>query len=68
MDSEDYAKYPNLLRVARELTHCKHPDKVIHTILSVIECGADNLANGNKDISLAAGEVLALLEQSCGNQ
>ena len=67
MDSEDYAKYPNLLRVARELTRCKHPYKVAGTLLSAIKCSANNLADGNEDICLTVGEVLTLFEQSCGN-
>lgn len=67
MDREDYAKYPNLLRVARELTRCKHPHKAAGVLLSVVKRGTDDLADGNKDIGLTVGEVLALLEQSCGN-
>ena len=68
MDSEDYAKYPNLLRVARELTRCKHPYEVADTVLSVAKCGIDDLADGDEDIGLAVGEVLALFQQSCANQ
>ena len=68
MDSEDYAKYPNLLRVAKELTRCKHPYKVAGALLSVIECGADDLTDGNEDIGLTVGEVLAFFEQSRRNQ
>lgn len=67
MDSGDYVEYPNLLRVAKELTRCKHPYKVADAILSVAKCGMDDLANGNEDIRLTFGEVLALFEQSCGN-
>lgn len=67
MDSGDYAKYPNLLRVAKELTRCKHPYKVADAILSVAKCGMNDLADGNEDIRLTFGEVLTLFEQSGSN-
>lgn len=65
MDNADCAKYPNLLRVAKELTKCKQPYKIADVFLSAIKCGTDDLTDGNEDISLTVGEVLALLEQSC---
>lgn len=64
MDSGDYAKYPNLLRVARELARCKRPYKAAGVLLSVVKRGTDDFADGNKDIGLTVGEVLALFEQS----
>lgn len=67
MDSGDYTKYPNLLRVARELNRCKHPYKAADAILSVAKCGMNDLANGNEDIRLTFSEVLALFEKSGSN-
>lgn len=47
-----FANRPNLLRVATELAGYKNPDKILNAVKLVLEGGADDSTNAQKDISL----------------
>lgn len=56
--NDDYKKYPNLMRVAKELAACKNAYKVAPTLLFIIERSIQNSANGTDNLRLGCGDIL----------
>lgn len=59
-----YQDYPNVFRVAQEIAHCKHPDKVLDAVHQLLKCGIKDSANGGENFGLTVGNVLTILEGS----
>lgn len=53
-----YQDYPNLFRVAQEMARCKNPDKVLNSVLLLLEGGVENPTYSGEDFGLTLGDIL----------
>lgn len=60
MNCRRYKDYPNLFRVAQEMARCKNPDKVLNSMLTLLEGSVKDSTYGGEDFGLAGADVLPL--------
>lgn len=60
MSCRRYKDYPNLFRVAQEMARCKNPDKVLNSMLTLLESSIKDSTDSGEDFGLAGADVLSL--------
>ena len=63
MRGNKYQDYPNLLLVAKELTRCKHPNKILNAMQSLLEGSVKDSANSGEDFGLTGSDILSFSDQ-----
>jgi len=58
MNREKYKDYPNIFKVAQKIALCKNPDKVLSSMLSLLEGSIKDSANGSENFGLSLSDVL----------